>query len=80
MKFDKNYSSKNIKIIVKTNMPKTEIVEYDNSKKALKVNVHAKPDNNEANVEVIKFFSKFLKKKITIKSGTRSREKLLEIK
>lgn len=80
MKFDKNYSNKNIKITVKTNMPKTEIVGFDDSKKALKVNVRAKPDNNEANVEVVKFFSKFLKKKVVIKSGARSKEKLLEIK
>jgi uncharacterized protein (TIGR00251 family) len=66
-------------IIVKTNSPKTEIIGWDDNKKSLKVNVHAKPEDNEANFEVIKFFSKQLKKKVIIKSGTRSREKLLEI-
>jgi uncharacterized protein (TIGR00251 family) len=68
-----------LKIIAKPNSPKTEIIGYDDSKKALRVNVHAKPDNNEANVEVVKFFSKLLKKKVIIKSGTRSKEKLLKI-
>lgn len=68
-----------LKIVAKPNSPKTEIIEYDENKKALRVNVHAKPDNNEANVEIVKFFSKLLKKKVTIKSGTRSKEKLLKI-
>ena len=68
-----------LNILAKPNSPKTEIVGWDESKNVLRVNVHAKPDNNEANLEVIKYFSKLLKKKVTIKSGTRSREKLLRI-
>lgn len=66
-------------IVAKPNSPKTQIIEYDESKKALRVNVHAKPEDNEANVEIVKFFSKLFKKKVTIKSGTRSKEKLLKI-
>ncbi len=68
-----------LSIIVKPNSPKTEIIRWDDEKNALRVNVHAKPEDNEANVEVVKFFSKLLKKKVSIKSGTRSREKLLKI-
>jgi len=68
-----------LKIVVKTNSPKTEIVTWDDTKKLLKVNVHAKPENNEANIEIIKYFSKLLKKRVIIKSGTRSKEKLLFI-
>lgn len=68
-----------LKIIAKPNSPKTEIVGWDESRSALRVNVHAKPEDNEANVEVVKFFSKLLKKKVVIKSGTRSKEKLLFI-
>jgi uncharacterized protein (TIGR00251 family) len=68
-----------LNILVRPNSPKTEIIVWDESKKALRVNVHAKPDNNEANIEIVKFFSKLLKKKIIIKSGTRSKEKLLYI-
>jgi uncharacterized protein (TIGR00251 family) len=68
-----------IKILVKPNSPKTEIVEYDTERKALRVNVHAKPEDNEANIEIIKYFSKLLKKKVTIKSGLKSKEKILMI-
>jgi uncharacterized protein (TIGR00251 family) len=68
-----------LQILVKPNSPKTEIIGWDEDKKALRVNIHAKPEDNEANVEVVKFFSKLLKKKVSIKSGMRSREKLLFI-
>ncbi len=65
-----------IKIKVKTNQPKTEIVEKD---KIWKVNVKAKPENNKANLEIIKFFSKLFKKKVKIVNGLKNKEKLLEI-
>jgi len=68
-----------LSIIVKPNSPKIEILKWDEERNALRVNVHAKPEDNEANIEVIKFFSKLLKKKVVIKSGMRSHEKLLEI-
>jgi uncharacterized protein (TIGR00251 family) len=68
-----------LKILVKPNSPKTEIIRWNEDKKALRVNVHAKPEDNEANIEVVKFFSKLLKKKVVIKSGLRSKEKLLKI-
>lgn len=79
MDITKHIHNNYIAILVKTNSPKTEIVGYDYDKKVLRVNVHAKPEDNEANVEVVKLFSKLLKRKIIIKSGMRSREKLLEI-
>jgi uncharacterized protein (TIGR00251 family) len=66
-------------ILVKPNSPKTEIIGWDDDRKVLRVNIHGKPEDNEANIEVIKFFSKLLKKKVTIKSGLKSREKLLYI-
>jgi len=68
-----------LKILVKPNSPKTEIIGWDESREALRVNVHAKPEDNEANIEVVKFFSKLLKKKVFIKSGLRNKEKLLFI-
>jgi len=72
---ENNYLS----ILVKPNSSKTEIIGWDEDKKALRVNIHAKPEDNEANIEVVKYFSKILKKKIIIKSGLRNREKLLRI-
>lgn len=79
MEFQKYINNNYLKILVKTNSPKTEITSWDEAKCVLKVNVHAKPENNEANIEVVKYFSKLLKKKVIIKSGTRSKEKLLFI-
>jgi uncharacterized protein (TIGR00251 family) len=68
-----------LKILVKPNSPKTEILKWDSERNVLRVNIHAKPEDNEANIEIVKFFSKLLKKKVVIKSGLRSREKLLLI-
>lgn len=79
MDIDKYISNNFFKIVVKTGSPKTEITGYDESRKAVKVNVHAPPVEGKANVEVIKFFSKLLKKKVEIKSGKTSKEKLLKI-
>jgi uncharacterized protein (TIGR00251 family) len=67
-----------ISIIAKPNSAKTELLGYDEEKKAFRVNVKAPADKNKANLEIIKFFSKLLKKKVRIKSGLTSKEKLLE--
>jgi uncharacterized protein (TIGR00251 family) len=72
----KNKSS--IKIIVKPNSPNNEIVSYDKEKDAYRVNIKPLPEKNKANIEVIKFFSKLLKKKISIVKGLKSREKILK--
>ena len=68
-----------LNITVKTNSPKTEITGYDDSKKALKVNVHAQPEKGKANAEIIKFFTKLIKKKVEIVSGKTSKTKVLRI-
>ena len=70
-------TNQKVKILVKTNSPKTEIVGWDNEKKALRVNVHAEPEKGKANREIIKFFSKLTKKKVKIASGLTSKQKLL---
>lgn len=77
MVLSKYIKNNHLAIIVKPNAGKTEILGYDESRNALKVAVAAPADKNKANVEVIKFFSKLLKKKVLIKSGLTSREKVL---
>jgi uncharacterized protein (TIGR00251 family) len=67
------------KIIVKANMPKTEILSYDREKSAYRMNVHAQPEKGKANLEIIKFFKKNLKKQVKIISGITSKQKLLKI-
>ncbi|HIH39914.1 TPA: YggU family protein [Candidatus Woesearchaeota archaeon] len=69
-----------LKIIVRPNSSENKIIGYDESRKAIKVNIAAKPEENKANMEVIKFFSRLLKKRVKIKSGFISKEKLLLLK
>lgn len=67
-----------LKIIVKPNSKKNEILNYDKNKKALRVTIKAPPKNNKANLEIIKFFSKLTKKQVKIIKGLTSKEKLLK--
>jgi len=43
------------------------------------VNIKAKAEQNKANIEIIKFFSKLLKKRVRIIKGLKSREKILNV-
>jgi len=65
-----------LKIKVKVNQPKIEVVEKG---EVWKVNVKAKPQENKANEEIIKFFTRMFKKKVRIVRGLKSKEKILEI-
>ena len=67
------------KIIVKPNSSRNEVLAYDDGRKAYKVNIKAKAEDNKANIEIIKFFSKLLKKKVRILTGLKSKEKLIKV-
>ena len=69
-----------IKIVVKPNAPKTEVVGQDENKKALRVAVNAVPDKDKANNKLVKFISKQIGENVEIISGSKSREKLIKIK
>jgi uncharacterized protein (TIGR00251 family) len=76
----KDYIKKDsLKIVVKPNAKKNELLDYDESRKAVKVAIAAQAEKGKANIEVIKFFSKLLGKPVKIKSGLTSKEKLLKI-
>ncbi|MBD3303812.1 YggU family protein [Candidatus Woesearchaeota archaeon] len=76
----KDYIKNNsLKIVVKPNAKKNEILGYDKSRNAVKVAISAQAEKGRANLEVIKFFSKLLKKQVLIKSGLASKEKVLKI-
>ncbi len=68
-----------VKIVVKPNSEKTGIVEWDVDKRVLRVNVAAPPEDNKANIAVIKFFSKLVGKRVSIVSGSKSRVKILSL-
>ncbi len=76
---DSYIKNNTLKIIVKPNSPKTEIIKWDNEKQALRIAVKAPPEKGKANTAIIKFFSKLLKKKVLIVSGKANKEKLLRI-
>ncbi|MBI2134917.1 YggU family protein [Candidatus Woesearchaeota archaeon] len=70
---------KTFKVLIRPNSPKNEIIGYDDDKKVYKINIKEKAEENKANKELIKFLSKELGKRVKIKSGLRSREKIIEI-
>ena len=75
---DEILNQKRFSVIVKPNSKKNEITGIE--KGALKVNIAAPAEKNKANLEVIKFFSKKLKKKAFIVSGLTSRNKIIGVK
>ena len=69
--------SKSMKIVVKANQRQNKILSYNQETKVFKVAIKAIPENDKANIEVIKFFSKMLGKPVRIKTGFTSKEKLI---
>ena len=67
------------KILVKPNSPRNRITCIDEQRNAFRVEIAAPADKDKANREVIRFFSKLLKKKVRIVKGRKSREKLLKV-
>ena len=67
------------KIIVKANSSKNEIIGYDNDKGAYRVSIKAKAEDNKANIGIINFFSKLLKKRVKIIKGLKSKEKVIRV-
>ena len=70
---------KRFKIIVRPNSIENNIQGFDKDRNAYRISIKAKPEDNKANIEVIRFLSKLLKKKVKIIAGIKSREKLIEI-
>jgi uncharacterized protein (TIGR00251 family) len=73
-------SSRYLKIVVKPNSNKNNILSYDDDKDELKMEIAAPAEDNKANIEIIKFFTKLTGKKVRIKSGLTSRKKLIEFR
>ena len=74
---------KRVSLKVKTQMPVTQIVfeksSFDKEDVLLVMEVHAVPENNKANIEILKFFNKNFKLKVRIVRGLTSKEKVIEI-
>jgi len=78
MNIDDFIKNNSLKIIVRPNSSKNEILGFIPEKQALKVSIKAPPEENKANIEIIKFFNKLTKKQTRIISGLTSKEKLLK--
>ncbi|MEM4336567.1 MAG: DUF167 domain-containing protein [Candidatus Woesearchaeota archaeon] len=70
-------NQKNISIIVKASSKENAILGVEDN--SLKVSIAAPANKDKANKEVIRFFSKLLNKKVRIKSGLKSRKKIIEV-
>jgi uncharacterized protein (TIGR00251 family) len=68
-----------LRVLIKPNADKNKILGYDSSKQAIKISIKAKAEKNKANLELIKFLSKQLKRKVRIKSGLTSKEKVVSV-
>ena len=83
MIFYLSYTILSITHVLKVNLSlktsKNEIREYDLNKQALRIDIKAPAQDNKANREIIKFFKKLTKKKVTIAKGLKTKEKLLKI-
>ena len=66
-----------MRVIVKTNAARTEIIGQING--LIKIAVKAPAQAGKANKELVKYLSKLLDKNVEIISGLRSKEKLLKI-
>ena len=71
-------SRRSFTIRVRTNAPKTKLVEILPDG-VVKMDVAKAPEDNKANVEIIRFFTKFLGTKVSMLMGKTSKEKVLKI-
>ena len=62
-----------IQVTVRTNAPETKITKQEGDQ--WRMDVHAQPENNKANLEIIKFLTKVCEKDVKILKGFTSRKK-----
>lgn len=67
------------KIYVKTNKNQNKLMGFDQEKQAYVLEINAKPIENEANKEIVRFLSKLLKRMVVIKSGLKSKIKYIQV-
>ena len=78
-KFEELKEKSAIMVIAKTNAVKTKIDSYDKSRSAYIMDVAAPPQDNKANVEIIRYLSRLTGKQATIISGATAKKKLIRL-
>ena len=76
MNLDNHIHNNQLKIKVVPNSKKLQLIEENNQ---LKLYLRSVPEKGKANNELIKFFKKQFNLNVKIKSGLKSREKILRI-
>ncbi|MBS3125941.1 DUF167 domain-containing protein [Candidatus Woesearchaeota archaeon] len=69
-----------ITVLAKPNKPKTELISADPGKNTYLIHLKARPENNKANIELLKFLKKHFRKEVSIVSGFTSKKKIIELK
>ena len=64
-------------VIVKTNQPKTKILEESDT--LIRIALKSKPEKGKANKELINFLSKKYKSRVQIIKGKKNRKKLIKV-
>ena len=70
---------KDIKVIVKPRCKENEFLGWDEKRLAYRICLKAVPEKGKANLELIKFLERKLKKKVHILKGKTSKTKILRI-
>ena len=77
--YDMEIKESIFKAVVKPKSRKNEIVSYNTNKNAYIVDIKEKAEDNKANIELVRFLSKELGRKVKIKSGLRSKLKIIGV-
>ena len=67
----------NVAILVKANAIRDAIEGYDAERKAWRIAIAAPPEDNKANIAIIKFFSRLVGKPVRIVRGLTSKKKVI---
>lgn len=68
-----------VRLIAKPNASETTVLGYDQNKDAFRISVSAPPNKDKANIALIKFLSRLLKKQVILVSGRTSKQKVVKI-
>lgn len=72
-------SEDSFRVLVKPNASRNEILSYDDARKAYKISIKEPAEDNRANIELIKFLSKEMGKRVKIISGHTSKIKTVRV-
>lgn len=68
-----------IRVVARPNASKTCVLGYDGAREAVRISVAAPPEGGKANLELVRFISKELGKKVELVSGGTSRLKVFRV-